>query len=337
MAGKPPLVSFVVQCYNTEPFVGDCIRSILAQESCDDWEIVAIDDCSSDRTLQVLEAFRDPRLRIIRHAANQGHGPTINEALRAANGQYIARIDSDDRYRPSFLSLVLPVLGKCPEVGLVYGEAALINDEGKLIAGCSDRQHGGKHFKGCELIELLQENFICAPTIIARRDCFLRQLPVPSHLAFHDWYFTLKMAREVEFYFIPSIHAEYRVHAGNLHSKIVLNKTEEPSIVWMLDQVYSSEERTPELQQKKLRAKRRVYGRQYCTLADKYFGAFMNEDAGRCYSEAIRQQPQLLWGPGIARRFAATLIGRSFYEHCKRIWNFSRESSEFGNRELPRP
>ena len=219
----------------------------------------------------------------------------------------------------------------------MYGEAALINDEGKLIAGCSDRQHGGKHFKGCELIELLQENFICAPTIIARRDCFLRQLPVPSHLAFHDWYFTLKMAREVEFYFIPSILAEYRVHAGNLHSKIVLNKTEEPSIVWMLDQVYSSEERTPELQQKKRRAKRRVYGRQYCTLADKYFGAFMNEDARRCYSEAIRQQPQLLWGPGIARRFAATLIGRSFYEHCKRIWNFSRESSEFGNRELPRP
>src|SRR5207248_7397114 len=54
---------------------------------------------------------------------------------------------------------------------------------------------GGKDFKGCELVELLEENFICAPTVIARRECFLDQLPVPSHLSFHDWYLTLKIAQ----------------------------------------------------------------------------------------------------------------------------------------------
>jgi len=330
-------VSFVVQCYNTEGFVADCINSILAQKGSYEWEIIAIDDCSSDRTVQVLESFNDPRLQIIRHDVNQGHGPTVGEALKATRGKYVARIDSDDRYRPELLSTVLPIFETYPEVGLVYGDAALIDSDGKRNAERCDRQHGRRDFKGCELIELLQENFICAPTIIARRECFLRQLPVPSHLAFHDWYFTVKMAREVEFYYVDAVLADYRVHSGNMHSSIVLNKTEEPSIMWMLNLVYSSSERVDTLQRQKMKAKSRVYARQYLTLADKYFGAFMNSDARRCYARAIRHQPQFLIQPGVARRFAATLIGRSLYEECKRAWNIMRrESVDFGSGELPR-
>ena len=336
MDSATPLVSFVVQCYNTERFAADCIRSILAQEGSFDFEIIAIDDCSTDRTVEVLNGFRDPRLRIIRHTANQGHAPTINEAMRAARGRYIARIDSDDRYRPSFLSKVLPVFGCYPNVGLVYGNAALINADGNLTVPHSDRHHGGKDFKGCELVELLQENFICAPTIIARRDCFLRQLPVPSHLAFHDWYFTLKIARETEFYYLHSVLADYRVHEGNMHSRTLLDKTEEPSIFWMLDLVYSSEEQTPELQQQKLGAKRRVYGHHYLTLAEKYFGAFMTSDARRCYSRSIWCHPQVLLRPGVARRFIASLVGRPLYEHGKRIWNRRHESTTLVRGELPR-
>jgi glycosyltransferase involved in cell wall biosynthesis len=336
MAPPTPVVSFVVQCFNTERFVSDCINSILSQKGSYEWEIIAIDDYSSDRTVQVLESFGDPRLHIIRHEINQGHGPTIGEALQAARGRYVARIDSDDRYRPEFLATVLPIFERHGEVGLVYGDAALIDSAGRQNAERCDRQHGGRDFKGCELIELLQENFICAPTIIARRECFLRQLPVPSHLAFHDWYFTVKIAREVEFYYVDAVLADYRVHAGNMHSSIVLNRTEEPSIMWMLNHVYTSSERTDVLQRQKTKAKGRVYARQYLTLADKYFGAFMNSDARRCYARAIRHQPQFLIQRGVARRFAATLIGRSLYEECKRAWNMRRDLVEFESGERPR-
>lgn len=321
-----PIVSFVVQCYNTERFVGDCIRSILRQDASSTWEIVAIDDCSTDRTFEVLESFHDPRLRVIRHESNQGHGATIGEALHATRGRYIARIDSDDRYRPHFISKALPIFDQHASVGLVYGDVALIDSDGARTLERCDRQHGGRDFKGCELVPLLQENFICAPTIIARRECFLRQLPVPAHLAFHDWFFTVKMAREVEFYYIDDVLCDYRVHSGNMHSRIVLNKTEEPSIFWMLNHVYGSDERTPELQRLKRRAKRRVYGRQYLTLADKYFGAFMNSDARRCYAQAMWRQPEFILRPGVCRRFIATLLGRSLYEECKRAWNTRREA-----------
>src|SRR5439155_17273662 len=99
--------------------------------------------------------------------------------------------------------------------------------------------------------------------------------------------------------------------------KIVLNKTEEPSIFWMLDHVCSSEERSPELQARKMAAKERIYGRQYCTLAEKYFGAFMNADARRCYWSAIKYHPRYLLSPGVTRRLIATLAGRGAYEWLK--------------------
>ena len=118
-----------------------------------------------------------------------------------------------------------------PEAGLVYGDTSIIGPTGEEHSPRCDRQHGGKDFKGCELIELLGWNFICAPTIIARRELLLRHLPIPPHLAFSDWYFTVNMARETEFYYVDSVIADYRVHSGNFHGRTILDKSEERSVL----------------------------------------------------------------------------------------------------------
>jgi glycosyltransferase involved in cell wall biosynthesis len=314
-----PLVSFVVLCYNTERYVADCIQSILHLKTDVSFEIIAVDDCSPDGTYEVLQSISDPRIKVFRNVKNLGHARSIEIGLRATRGQFVARIDSDDRYRPEFLTRTLPIFKQYPEVGMVYGDASLIGPAGQEYELRCDAQHGGNDFKGCELIELLQLNFICAPTVIARREGFISPLPVPGHLAFHDWYFTVRMAREAEFYFVASVLADYRVHPGNMHSRTVLDKTEEPSIFWFLDEIYRMEERTPELQLRKLQARRRVYGRHYLTLAEKYFGAHMNQDARRCYLEAFKYYPKYLLSAGVARRFSATLIGRHKYEQIKAL------------------
>jgi hypothetical protein len=127
------------------------------------------------------------------------------------------------------------------------------------------------------------------------------------------------MARETQFYYVNSVIADYRVHSGNMHSRTVLNKSEERSIFWLLDQVYGSEERTAELQERKLRARRQIYGRHYFTLADKYFGAFMSADARRCYWRGLKRDPASFFSRGVLRRFAATLIGRNTYERVKAV------------------
>src|SRR5262249_51522897 len=155
----------------------------------------------------------------------------------------------------------------------------------------SDSVHGGRDFKGNLFLHLLEVNSICAPTAIAKREAWLKALPVPEGLAFNDWYFNIMLARHCEFYFVARVLADYRLHPSNHHAKVVLDKTEETSIFSLLDGIFSEVETSEALEREKRRARRRIYGRHYMTLADKYFGMQMNDDARRCYLAAARYCP----------------------------------------------
>jgi len=312
-----PTVSFVVPCYNYGRYLGDCLTSIFTQEGNAHFEVIAIDDASTDNTQEVLRAFADPRLRIITHETNRGHVFTMNEGLNQARGSFIARIDPDDRYRPCFLAEVLPRLEASPEVGLVYGNVALINEHGTVTQARSDQVHGNRDHKGNELLPLLMDNFICAPTVIARREVWQEAVPIPEGLAFSDWYLTLMMARRHEFYYINRVIADYRVHAANHHTKIIRDRSEEPSLVRVLDLLFSQGEEDSVLQRRKEQSKRRVYGAHYLTLATKYFGCEMDADAWRCYWQALRYHPHYFFRVEVWRRLGALLIGRGLYERAK--------------------
>jgi glycosyltransferase involved in cell wall biosynthesis len=315
-----PLVSFVVPCYNYGRFLPDCLNGILRQQDERNFEIIALDDGSSDDTQEVLRSFADPRLEIVTHGRNLGHVATVNEGLSRARGTFVARLDPDDRYRPDFLVQTLEKFRQFPEVGLVYGDAAVIDELGNINTDRSDRVHGGADYKGNEFVRLLKENFICAPTAIARREVWQKALPIPDGLAFNDWYFNLMFAREFDFYYLNRVLADYRVHAANHHSKIVVDGTEEASIFRLLDRIFSEQEKRDDLQLAKERVRYQVYAAQYLTLADKYFGAFKNEDAQRCYLHAVRNHPSYLLRFDIQRRLLATMVGRSRYEAGKKAF-----------------
>lgn len=314
-----PLVSFVVPCYNYGRYLGDCLQSIFTQDADYPFEIIAIDDASQDDTQEVLARFRHPRLRVMTHEQNRGHIITVTEGLEAARGEFVARIDPDDRYRPCFLSTLIPKLQAYPEVGLAYGDAAVMDAEGKINIEHCDTIHGGKDFKGSELVRLLYRNFLCAPTAIGRREAWLEALPLPPQLAFNDWYFNLMIAREYELYYVNRVVADYRVHGQNHHTKVIVNRSEEGSILYLLDRIFDQSSAGGRLPDGIDAIRSRVYAAQYLTLAEKYFGAFMNDDARRCYFEAIRRRPAYLFSP-VFRRFAATLLGRDTYERCKNWW-----------------
>lgn len=316
-------VSFIVPCYNYGRFLPDCLDSIFRQEGRHSFEIVAIDDASSDDTPAVLERYADPRLRVIRHPNNQGHVKTISRGLREARGRFVARIDPDDRYRPCFLCETLPRFAAYPEVALVYGDAALIDAEGRITVPHSDRVHAGRDFQGNEFIPLLSDNFVCAPTVIARREAWLEALPVPEDLAFNDWYFNVMIARRHDFYYVSEVLAEYRVHDSNHHGKIVRDRSEEPSILLLLELIFGQTEADPERERAKQRARGQICAAQYLRLANGYFGFAMNRDARRCYLKAIRYAPRNLLSWKILRRLAATGMRRPRYEQLKRTLRHS--------------
>ncbi len=319
MSASTPLVSFVVLSYNYARYIGETIRSILEQEGDHDFEIIVVDDASTDNSREVIAAFRDPRIRYFQHEKNLGHAATVTDGLREARGRYVARIDSDDRYRPAFLNETVPILEQHDGVGLVYGDAAIIDDAGVLTAPATDTQHGGRDYEGNEYVALLERNFICAPTIIARREAWLDALPIPEGLSFHDWYFTLQIARKWNFYFTSSVLADYRVHQANYHTLIARNQTEESSILRLLDELFAEPEQNAALEKAKHSARSRIYAAHYLTLALKYFGAGMSAEARRCYLAAVRRRPAYLSNASVVRQLLGTFMGIATYQRLKNV------------------
>jgi glycosyltransferase involved in cell wall biosynthesis len=316
-----PLLTFVVLSYNYGRYLPACLESILAQQDVQDFEVIVVDDASTDDSCALAATFsdQDTRVRLVANKRNQGHGATVTTGLKAARGEFIARIDCDDRYRPHFAREALAIFAREPSVGLVHGDAALINHAGAITQASCDRMHRGQDFKGNRLAQLLERNFICSPTVMARRNVWLDALPIPRDLAFHDWYFTLMAARRCDFYYTHQVVAEYRVHTANLHKSIVRDRTEEPSIFRLLDTIFHETESSVELESQKQRAKRRVYGVQNLTLADKYFGLGMSADARRCYLHAMLWRPAYALRVDVLRRLSATFVARTTYDRLKSL------------------
>ena len=98
-----PKVSVVIPVYNREPFIGAAVASILAQTFAD-FELLVIDDGSSDRSGEVTQHTQDRRVRLLRHERNLGVAKTRNAGIDAARGQYLAFLDSDDIAQPTRLA-----------------------------------------------------------------------------------------------------------------------------------------------------------------------------------------------------------------------------------------
>jgi len=101
-------VSVIVAAYNVEEFIPRAIASVLAQ-SYPSWEIIVVDDASSDRTCDVVEDFarRDARVHLLRHTSNGGPAAARNTGIEAAQGEWIAILDADDAWRPHRLEKLL--------------------------------------------------------------------------------------------------------------------------------------------------------------------------------------------------------------------------------------
>lgn len=131
-----PLVSVIMPAYNAEPFIEEAIASVIAQTVAD-WELIVIDDCSTDDTVQIVSAFvrQDPRIQLLTNASNMGVAKTRNRGLELCRGQYVALLDSDDYWKPRFLEKMLE---RAEQTGadIIYCSYELVDEQGKKV--CND-------------------------------------------------------------------------------------------------------------------------------------------------------------------------------------------------------
>ena len=129
-----PETSVLMSVYNDEQYLKESVDSVLNQ-SFDDFEFIIIDDCSTDGSLEILESYKDARIRLIRNRENLGLTKSLNIAISEARGNYLARQDADDISLPDRFKAQFDYLESFPEVALVGGQPLVINEQGQALKG----------------------------------------------------------------------------------------------------------------------------------------------------------------------------------------------------------
>ena len=125
------LVSIIMPSWNTGRFIAESIQSVIDQ-TYENWELIIVDDCSTDNTDEVIATFSDKRIRFYKNEKNSGAAVTRNKAIREAKGEWIAFLDSDDLWNPDKLEKQLAFMN---EHGYVfsYHDYVKIDEESKPL------------------------------------------------------------------------------------------------------------------------------------------------------------------------------------------------------------
>ena len=125
-----PAVSVVIPLYNKGPYIARALNSVLAQ-TFQDFEVIVVDDGSTDDGAEVVSGFRDPRIRLIQQE-NQGVSAARNRGIEAARAELVAFLDADDEWLPGFLETILRLRTLYPGAGL-YGTAYEVHFPGSIV------------------------------------------------------------------------------------------------------------------------------------------------------------------------------------------------------------
>ena len=173
---KKPTVSVIIPSYNHENFIEECILSVLNQ-TYQDFEIIITDDGSSDYTVEIIERFSDPRIKLFKHPRNKGACVAANNCLQHASGKYIAMLSSDDAWYPEKLAEQVNFLEKHREIAAVFGKADWMDESSSLITN--------KFMPNFYIFEVenktrfewlkyffLTGNCLCHPCSLVRKECY---------------------------------------------------------------------------------------------------------------------------------------------------------------------
>jgi len=203
-------VSVIIPCYNHAHYLPDAVNSVLAQ-TFTDWEALIVDDGSTDNTCEVAAQFTDPRIRYI-YQENRGLSAARNTGIRAAKGEFIALLDADDVWEPTFLEVMITALQAEPTASAAYCGFRYMNAAGKLLKQSVLKAVPSEQFHD-EL--LYQGSWLNPCSVIVRAFAYREIGPFDETLhACEDSDMWLRLSEKHRFIGVPQVLVRYR-RAGN--------------------------------------------------------------------------------------------------------------------------
>jgi glycosyltransferase involved in cell wall biosynthesis len=209
-----PTVTVVMPAYNAEAFIGEAIESVLAQTYAD-WQLVVVDDGSTDRTSQVFATYDDPRLRLVTIEHSGLPAVARNRGLLTSESPFVAFLDADDLWRPHKLSEQLALLDSQPEVGLVHTDFEQLRD-GMLEPFLPPP---GLTASGPQFERLAVGNYIANSSVLLRRELLTRYGFFDEDLRLRgteDFELWMRLSPHTKFAYVDEPLLLYRLHAANL-------------------------------------------------------------------------------------------------------------------------
>ena len=127
-----PKISVCIPVYNGETYLAQTIQSVLDQ-TYSDFELVIIDNASTDNTVSIVRSFTDSRIRLIQNETNVGMLGNWNNCLRYGNCEYMQLLCADDLLTPDNFQKKVKILEDFPEVGMVFSGSHVINENNKVV------------------------------------------------------------------------------------------------------------------------------------------------------------------------------------------------------------
>ena len=220
-----PMVSVIIPAYNRSHLVTRAIQSVLNQ-TYKDFEVIVVDDGSTDDTKEAIANFHNEKIRYLRHEKNKGGSAARNTGIKAARGEYIAFLDSDDEWVPEKLEKQIQKIKQSPKkVGVIYCGHILVSDKSKrVLRRVKPTLRGNVH-----AVSFQQGLLGGGSKPLIRKECFQKSGLYDETLpALQDADMYVRLSEYYEFDFVPECLAIHHVHEGKLstHLEVRINARE---------------------------------------------------------------------------------------------------------------
>lgn len=299
-----PRVSVLLTCFNHIRYLPECFAGVQAQ-SFQDFEVLAIDDGSTDGTREWLE--RNAKgATLLFNENNLGTYASLNVGLSKASGEFIAILNDDDLWAPYKLERQVEMLDANPDVGLVHTDGGFIDGDGKPIEGSPLGFEFPRTETGDVGLALVYQNKIIASAALVRKACF-DQLGGFStgYFGSGDWEMWIRICEKWKVGFVPEKLTFYRVHGENASHKLERIWADDEKLrAWLAPRLEAYGERFPDSELRRAKAHNFAALGTVLTLNGK------PAEGRAAFSKSLSELP----GRFKSRlRYAATFLPRSLF------------------------
>jgi len=228
-------VSVIIPTYNHAKYVGRAIDSVLAQ-TYKNYEIIVIDDGSTDNTKEVLKEFI-AKIEYV-YQENRGLSAARNTGIKRSRGEYLVFLDADDYLPSEKLAVQVELLDKHPEIGWVYSDGYYVDEKGNILERASERFKKPKSPEGDIFFDLLSGNFIPVNTVMVRRKCMDVGFFDESLTSYEDCDFWLRVSADYKVKYIDKPMAFINDRKESMSKDTVKTKSNKIRVIDKMRRLY---------------------------------------------------------------------------------------------------